>query len=129
MTSVVTNLVVAVMIVSNGYERVNAIKYDGLIVDPNLGMYSCVMGTPEPMLRERSYTNFVYASGMCLDWVVWRCLCCKEERVGISPSDAIGTYVGYIRFNGVKKCCRKCCESFMLPLNKDPLESMKGGSK
>ena len=96
--TVITNLVVALMIVSSGEEPVQAMP----VIDSGQdnGWSMNVIGGLETLYRKTTKTNFVYSAGIKTEWLERSCHhpgC--DRRNPLSPQDLFGHDVAWIGFH------------------------------
>ena len=102
--SVVTNLVVALMIVTSGEEPVRAVPVKELVCDPpfpnTFNRKTVTDGEPETLYRKTHTTNFVYGTTIDAHRVTEFCqdLSCRESHT-FKPCDLFGAKVEQIFFN------------------------------
>ena len=95
--TVITNLVVALMIVSSGEEPVQAMPVIDAGQDNGWSMN--VIGGMETLYRKTTKTNFVYSAGIKTEFLKAGCTdpCCNNS-IQFSPQDMFGREVAYIGF-------------------------------
>ena len=108
--TVITNMVVALMIVTQGEEPVKAIPYTeppkisagGIMLCNDLQSYlnKCAWGDPETLYRKTCKTNFVYSTTIQTGRI--GTVECRHRPCGLfhayQPSDLFGRDIEYIGF-------------------------------